>query len=153
MASFAVYITLGIQVAVRFIHLFLVALLGLSQAAFAGVAGSTDRAVAQEVAKILVAKYGKFDDRKEVEKSKKGKIYYLRPGVGGNPTFNFYEITTEEEISVVKSIAESALKEVSGANSITLKFYEAQNWRRSQSGSVRLAERLIKSVKLVRSSS
>ena len=115
---------------------------------YAGVSGGSDREIANAIAKKIIDGYGKFDDRRAVEESRKGKIYYVNPRSKGNPLFVFYEISSKEDILQIEHLARKALAEVPGVQSISLRFYEAQN----MPNNIRLREKLLHSADLKRSS-
>jgi len=80
-----------------------------------------------------------------------GKAIYCRPGVGGNTTIELYEVTTPEEMADVERLAREALRVVPGANSVTLRFYEKQNWRAHPSGfQERVSEKLLRDARFDR---
>ena len=97
--------------------------------------------------------YGKFEDRQQLNKTDKGKTYYVGPESNRNTTLDFYEIETAEDMARIEELARGALVAVPSANSITLKFYRVQNMPRSPGGGgSRGSEQLLKKVTIERSS-
>ena len=112
-----------------------------------------DIEAANAVGQFISDGYGKFADRQQVNKTDKGKTYYVDPKSNRNTTLDFYEIETAEDIARIEELARGALVAVPSANSITLRFYRAQNMHRSPGGGgSRGSEQLLKKVAIERSS-
>lgn len=90
--------------------------------------GGTDRASARNVANFIESGFGGFDDRSRVENEGKGKTYYYYPGARNNPSFDFYEITSPQDINLIVKLANDSLIKMPYVNSIRLNFYERQVW-------------------------
>jgi type III secretory pathway lipoprotein EscJ len=117
------------------------------------ITSGLDVDTANAVGKFVADGYAKFDDRRMVEKTDKGKIYYNRPGCDGNLELILYEVTTKEDMALVEDLARQALVAIPKANSIRINFYEAQNMHRSSgSGGWRGSEHLLKTIKISRAS-
>ena len=93
-----------------------------------------DHEIATQVGRYIANGYGKFDDRTVVERTGKGKIYYVSPGSEQSPTVIFYEVTTPEDISKIQELADEALQAVPNARVIYLQFHDKQNLTFSPNG-------------------
>jgi hypothetical protein len=98
------------------------------------IPGGMDVDAANQVGKFIAQGFGKFDDRQLVERTGKGKIWYVAPAVGPSPVFSIYEVTKPEEIAEIEQLANQALVTVPTVKAITLKFYERQNLTISNGG-------------------
>jgi len=90
--------------------------------------------VANAIGKHIASGYGKFDARQEVEKTGKGKIYYVSPGAGRTPTVIIYEVTSPEDVQAIETLAAQALVAVPEAKGVKLEFHERQNLSIAPSG-------------------
>jgi hypothetical protein len=93
-----------------------------------------DHDTATQVGEYIASGYGKFDDRTVVERTGKGKIYYVSPASEQSPTLIFYEVTTPEDISQIQTLANEALKAIPEARGIYLHFHHKQNLTISPNG-------------------
>ena len=114
-----------------------------------GVPGGDEYEIAGVVSDFIEKNYGDFADRKVVEKTHKGKIYYSAPGC--IPHYIFYEITKPDDVRRIEIIARAALKNVP-IDTIELTFYEKQNFsENAQGGGSRLSENKITSITISKS--
>ena len=93
-----------------------------------------DSDAANEIGKYVRAGYGKFDDRNRSQPQGIGKSMFFSPGSGLNPTLILYEVTTEEDISLIIGLAQEALDQSSETKSVSLHFHEKQNLTVSPNG-------------------
>lgn len=111
-----------------------------------GIPNAQDAEIASTIGRVIEQGYGKFAD-KEVAEESGGQVWYWKPGVGGNPTIDLYEVTTPADIAGIERLAREALSATEGANSVTLRFYEKQKWQVAPNGSKsREPEKLLKKV-------
>lgn len=96
--------------------------------------GGVDMDAASQVARIIDEGFGRFDDRQLVERTGKGKTWYVAPAVGPSPIFSIYEITQPQDIAAIECLANLALVKVPTVKAITLKFHERQNLTVYESG-------------------
>ena len=89
-----------------------------------GVPGGDSYAIAEIVAKHIKENYT-FADRKNVDRTHSGKIYYVAPGCV--PSFTFYEIVEPNDIHVIEELTRQSLP-LAGIDRVSLVFYEKQNW-------------------------
>ena len=102
--------------------------------------------IANALADRVIASYGQFHPRVEVDKSSQGKVLYAHPGSGGTPTFVIYEVTDAGERARIVNATRQALRDAHAA-SATLKFYERQNVTHFEGGGIRRGpEQLIETV-------
>lgn len=102
--------------------------------------------IANALADKVIASYGQFHPRTEVDKTSQGKVLYAHPGSGGKPTFVIYEVTDASERARIVSATRQALGQAHAA-SATLKFYERQNVTHFDGGGMRRGpEQLIEAV-------
>jgi predicted small lipoprotein YifL len=122
----------------------LLPILALSSLCGCYVPNSNDRAKADAVANYISSKYGQFEQRNNVEKTRSGKILYTRPGL--YPEVRFYEIHDPKDISEIEASAKDALVSV-GIDRVRLVFLEKQNLVCDQSGKcARGKENIIKEI-------
>ncbi|HEX5355812.1 MAG TPA: hypothetical protein VFW93_06325 [Aquabacterium sp.] len=102
--------------------------------------------IANALADDVMATYGQFHPRTEVDKTSQGKVLYAHPGSGGQPTFVIYEVTDAAERARIVNATRQALRKAHAA-SATLKFYERQNVTHFEGGGMRRGpEQLIETV-------
>jgi hypothetical protein len=102
--------------------------------------------IANALADEVIASYGQFHPRTEVDKVSQGKVLYAHPGSGGTPTFVIYEVTDAAERARIVTATRQALAKAHAA-SATLKFYERQNVTHFEGGGIRRGpEQLIETV-------
>lgn len=92
--------------------------------------------IANALADQVIASYGQFHPRTEVDKTSQGKVLYAHPGSGGNPTFVIYEVTDAADRARIAAATRQALNKAHAA-SATLKFYERQNVTHFEGGGIR----------------
>jgi hypothetical protein len=100
------------------------------------IPGFHDVDVANAVAQDIIADYGQFVPRTQVDKTSQGKVLYPHPGSGGTPTLVMYEVTAPADRQRIVLAARAALQK-EHADSVTLKFYARQNVTHYEGGGIR----------------
>src|SRR5690606_33765253 len=93
------------------------------------VSSGDDHQVAAQVGQVLAATGVVPHDTREADRTHNGRIVYVGPGVNGNPHFTYYQVTSVREMQLLESAAQTALRRVPAANSVTLHFMERQVFR------------------------
>jgi predicted SpoU family rRNA methylase len=88
------------------------------------VPSASDHAKANAIASHISSKYGRFEQRSEVDKTHYGKTFYIRSG--RYPELQFYEIINAKEMAEIEASAKSALM-TAGVDRVRLVFFEKQN--------------------------
>lgn len=102
--------------------------------------------IANALADQVIASYGQFHPRTEVDKTSQGKVLYAHPGSGGTPTFVIYEVTDAGERARIVNATRQALAPAH-ATRATLMFYARQNVTHFEGGGIRRGpEQLIETV-------
>ena len=102
--------------------------------------------IANALADPVIASYGQFHPRTEVDKTSQGKVLYTHPGSGGRPTFVIYEVTEAADRAAIVRATKQALGQAHAAGA-TLKFYVRQNVTHFEGGGIRRGpEQLIETV-------
>lgn len=92
----------------------------------AHIPSTDDAQTADRLGKALSQHYGHFPDRTLVEKQGHGQIYYSHPGAFARPQVDLYEVTSDQDITLIEQAARQALDEAH-ARSVTLRFFEKEN--------------------------
>lgn len=98
------------------------------------IPGGPDIDVANQVGRYIAAGYGKFDERSQVERTGRGKIYYNAPGSSQSPIITLYEVTDPNDVARIESLAREALQAIPDAREVELRFHERQNLSFSPGG-------------------
>lgn len=95
------------------------------------VPSAGDHAKANAIASHISKKYGRFEQKNEVDKTQSGKAFYIR--AGRYPELQFYEIINANEIAKIESSAKNALA-AAGVDGVRLVFFEKQNLNCNRTG-------------------
>jgi predicted SpoU family rRNA methylase len=95
------------------------------------VPSASDHAKANAIASHISSKYGRFEQRSEVDKTHSGRTIYSRSG--RYPEVHFYEIINAKEITEIEDSARSALV-TAGVDRVRLVFFEKQNLTCNRTG-------------------